>query len=292
MTSVFVRNCRNFAASLLGAAVLVTSVPASAQVPASQPVRQTQDEVAQAETVRDGLMRVLEQYPPQVAAVLKLDPSLLSSEAYIAGYKSLQAYLKEHPEILRSPAFYFQQVQPPNDGQRSYYDDPRERAWRDLTETVQIIAVTVTVFLGFAWLFRTAIDYRRWGRLARVQAEAHTKLLDRFAGNDELLAYVQSPAGARFLQSSPIALDGSAKPVGAPINRILWSIQAGVVLAAAGLGLYYVSRNIDGYRAEPVFMFAILLLAVGLGFAASAALSYLLSRRLGLLETPRTSASE
>ena len=237
-------------------------------------------------------MKVLEQYPPQVAAVLKLDPSLLSSEQYIAGYKALLAYLKEHPEILRSPAFYFQQVQPPDDGRRGYYEDPRERAWRDLTETVQIIAVTVTVFIGFAWLFRTAIDYRRWGRLARVQAEAHTKLLDRFAGNDELLAYVQSPAGARVLQSSPIALDGTAKPVGAPISRILWSIQAGVVLAAAGIGLYYVSRNIDSYRAEPIFMFAILLLAVGLGFAASAGFSYVLSRRLGLLEVPGKSAAE
>jgi len=27
--------------------------------------------------------------------------------------------------------------------------------------------------------------------------------------------------------------------VGAPFNRILWSVQAGIVLAAAGLGLWF-----------------------------------------------------
>jgi hypothetical protein len=127
------------------------------------------------------------------------------------------------------------------------------------------------------------VDYRRWGRLAKVQAEAHTKLLDRFTGNDELLAYVQSPAGSRFLKSSPITLDGNSKPMGAPLARILWSMQAGVVLAAAGMGLNYVSRHIDPYRADPIFMFSTLALSVGLGFMVSASISYLMSKRLGLL---------
>jgi hypothetical protein len=80
--------------------------------------------------------------------------------------------------------------------------------------------------------------------------------------------------------------------VGAPIARILWSMQAGVVAAAAGIGLYYVSKNIDVERAEPVFMFAILLLAVGLGFVVSAGLSFALSRRLGLLELPKATATD
>ena len=136
-----------------------------------------------------------------------------------------------------------------------------------------------------AWLIRTAIDYRRWGRLAKVQAEAHTKLLDRFTGNDELLAYVQSSAGARFLKSSPITLDGSNKPMGAPLARILWSMQAGVVLRR-GIGLNFVSRNIEPYRAEPVYMFSALRLSIGIGFFAAAA-SYMMSKRLGRSRGPR-----
>jgi hypothetical protein len=31
-----------------------------------------------------------------------------------------------------------------------------------------------------------------------------------------LLAYVQSPAGQRFLSSSPLAIDGEVRPAGAP----------------------------------------------------------------------------
>jgi hypothetical protein len=87
--------------------------------------------------------------------------------------------------------------------------------------------------------------HRRWGRLAKVQAEAHTKLLDRFTANDELIAYVQSPAGSQFLQSAPIALDPGARRMGAPFNRILWSVQAGLVLGMAGLGLRFISGSKD-----------------------------------------------
>ncbi len=60
------------------------------------------------------------------------------------------------------------------------------------------------------WLIRTFIDYRRWLRLTRIQTDAHTKLLDRLTSNEDLMAYIQSPSGRRFLESAPIALDGGA----------------------------------------------------------------------------------
>ena len=182
--------------------------------------------------------------------------------------------------MRRSPAFYLEPVRAREEG---YYQDPRERAWNNTIEMFGVFMIILTIAGTLAWLIRTAIDYRRWGRLAKVQAEAHTKLHDRFTGNDELLAYVQSSAGARFLKSSPITLDGSNKPMGAPLARILWSMQAGVVLAAAGIGLNYVSRNVETYRAEPLFMFSTLALSVGVGFMVSAAASYVMSKRLGLL---------
>ena len=123
-----------------------------------------------------------------------------------------------------------------------------------------------------------------------MQTEAHTKLLDRFTGNEELLAYVKSPAGAKFLESAPIMLDGGPRMMGAPINRILWSMQAGVVLAACGIGMNYVSRRVDPYSQDPVFAVSVILLSLGLGFFASAALSFVLSRRLGLIDPETQSA--
>jgi hypothetical protein len=242
-------------------------------------VMQEEDPTA-ARKVRDEFVLVLRKYPPAVAQVLKLDPSLISTDQYLAPYPAITAFLNQHPEVRRSPAFYLEPIRASEGG---YYEDPRDRAWRDTTEMVSIFVVMLTVASFFAWLIRTAVDYRRWGRLAKVQAEAHTKLLDRFTGNDELLAYVQSPAGSRFLKSSPISLDGSSRSMAAPLTRILWSMQAGVVMASAGLGLNYVSRHIDPYRADSVFLFSALALSVGLGFIVSAAASYIMSKRLGLL---------
>ena len=232
-----------------------------------------------AEAVRNEFMNVLRKHPDSVAAVLKLDPSLLSG-TYLAEYPEVQAFLNKHPEIRRSPAYYLQGIRT---GDREYYYDPRAQAWNNTVEMVGVFLIFLAVTGALGWLVKTAIDYRRWGRLAKVQAEAHTKLLDRFTGNDELLAYVQSPAGARFLKSSPITLDGSARTMGAPLARILWSIQAGMVLTVTGLGLGYVSRRIDPYHADPVFMFSVLALSIGIGFILSAFASYILSRRLGLM---------
>jgi hypothetical protein len=153
-----------------------------------------------------------------------------------------------------------------------------------------VFVIVLTVLAALAWMVRTAIDYRRWGRLTKVQTEAHTKLLDRFTGNEELLAYVKSPAGAKFLESAPIMLDGAPRMMGTPVNRILWSMQAGVVLAACGIGMNYVSRRVDPYSQDPLFAVSVILLSIGLGFFASAALSFVLSRRLGLIDTETQSA--
>ena len=51
----------------------------------------------------------------------------------------------------------------------------------------------------FAWLVRSAIDYRRWLRAMKIQTEAHTKIVDRLASNEDLLAYMQSAAGQRSI---------------------------------------------------------------------------------------------
>ncbi len=96
------------------------------------------------------------------------------------------------------------------------------------------------------------MDYRRWIRQNKVQTEVHTKLLERLTGNDELLAYIQSPAGAKFLESSPITLDAGPRNVGAPLGRILWTIQAGVVLLAGGVGLLMVGAKMTDDAAQGV----------------------------------------
>ena len=258
----------------------------SAQAPAAQRAAEQNNRQAQAvvdqnaEHVREQFVEILQKYSPALGQILRLDPSLMNREDYMAAYPSVVAFLQQHPEISRNPSYYLQRY---TSDYSAYYSDPRARAWENMVEWFAVISIMLAVFLALGWLVRTAINYRRWGRITKVQTEAHTKLLDRFTGNEDLLAYVKSPAGAKFLESAPITLDGAPRTMSAPMNRILWSMQAGVVLAACGIGMNYVSYRVDPYSQDPVFTFSVILLSLGIGFFASAALSFFLSRRLGLI---------
>ena len=175
-------------------------------------------------------------------------------------------------------------------GEADYFD--RRSAAANAIENVFVgLEVTIGVVFGIgtlAWLLRSAIDYRRWLRAMKIQTDAHTKIVDRLSSNDDLLAYMQSPTGQRFLTASlgvPAAAEMAApQTVGAPFNRILWSVQAGIVLAAAGFGLWIAKNGVIEEVAQPLQVISILAIALGVGFVASAFASYLLSRQLGLVQ--------
>ena len=235
-----------------------------------------------AELTRRELMGVLKQYPPSLGLVLKLDPNLMTNEPFLQSYPNLNAFLAKHPEVRRSPDFFFNEIY--GYGGSTYYRSEAREMWEMVMAGVGIFVIVATMLTAIAWIVRTLVDYRRWHRLSKTQAEAHTKLLDRFTSNAELLAYVQSPAGARFLQSAPISLDPGARTLGAPFARILWSVQAGLVLGAAGFGLYYVSGRVNEEVTQPIFTLGIVALSLGAGFVMSAIVSFVLSRQLGLFE--------
>ncbi|MCS7041921.1 MAG: hypothetical protein NZR01_03935 [Bryobacteraceae bacterium] len=130
-----------------------------------------------------------------------------------------------------------------------------------------------------ARLVRTFIDYRRWSRVARVQAEVHAKIPDRLASNEDLLADIHSPAGQKFLESAPIHLESGGRPVAAPLGRILWAVQGGIVMRAAGAGLLFISTRVDPLAAQPLHTFGTLALAPGAGFLLSAVAAFAISRR-------------
>lgn len=251
-----------------------------------------------ADQTRRELGQLLDRQPPALQEVLRLDPALLADPAYLVPYPALQAFIAAHPEIARNPTFFLGEARPARDD-----TSPQAlalRAWERVFEMVTIVMVFLSITGVLVWLVRTLVDYRRWLRVSRVQAEAHAKLLDRLTQNDELLTYVQSPAGSAFLASAPIPLDAGPRSIGAPFSRILWSVQAGVVLAFAGLGLFWASQRVAPEMAPPLSVLGILASMVGAGFAVSAFVAHALARRLGLVDrtpppapaaTPADSAS-
>ena len=264
---------------------------AAAPVPAPQPVQTQAISSFDAEQTRQQLETLMRQYPPSLSEVLRNDPSLLTNDHYLATYPVLAGFLGEHPEVAHNPAFFIGT----NQG-RSWNEDTPQiqaiRAWQDMVQGLQIITVVGIITTAFIWIIRTLLDYRRWLRVTRVQAEVHGKLLDRFASNEDLLAYIQTPAGRKFLESAPIPLDADvSRTVSAPINRILWSVQVGVIVAAGSLGLLYISGREIQEIGRPLFAMGSVGLALGAGFVVSALVSYLLSRRLGLVANRSATAT-
>lgn len=230
-------------------------------------------------TTRQQFRELLERHPPQVGRVLKMDPTLFHNQAYLATYPALGAFLNEHPEVAHTPSYYLEGVYVPGDIRP---ETVTERIWRDTMEGFAIFLAIGVVVMTLVWLIRTLIEYRRWSRLSHVQTEVHNKLLDRFATNEELMNYIQTPAGKRFLESAPLQLEAGPRPASAPVSRILWSIQVGLVLLAAGIGLLIVSNNVQKEIVQPMYGFAVLTMSLGVGFVVSSFVSYVLSRRLGL----------
>lgn len=235
---------------------------------------------ASSEDTRAAFLQVLNRYPPQVSKVLKLDPSLFSNASYLASYPALSEFVAQHPEVAHAPAFFLEPIYITGDL------PPRTASERMWAETREGIAVLVTMLLvagTLAWLIRTLIEHRRWSRLARTQVEMHGKLMDRLQSNEELLAYMQTAAGKRFLESAPIPVDSSPRAVSAPIGRILWSVQVGLIVAMGGIGLQIVSRTVDKSASQPLVAMGVLAAAIGFGFLLSAVVSYVMSKRLGLI---------
>jgi hypothetical protein len=238
-----------------------------------------------AEETRREFYETLDKYPPSLGRVLRLDPSLLTNAAYLASYPNLAEFIGRNPDVPRNPDYYLERYQ----SQWSYNEpqDPRAaslRMWREALEFLGPFAVFCVVLFALFSLIKYVVEYRRWARVSKVNAEVHNKILDRFGSNEELLAYVDSPAGRRFLEATPIAPTPSASgSVNAPYARILLSVQVGVLLVALGFGFVLVSgRAIE--EIQPILSsLAALAFCLGVGSIASAGASYLLSRKLGLL---------
>ena len=285
------------AASAVLLALLLTPVSAGAQTAPgvrspSQPPAPTPAEATapadigdfNAERVREQFIEVLEKYPPSLGRVLKLDPSLMANDAYLAPYPGVAAFLAQHPEVGRNPSYFLERIYvSDSDGRWPDAAAQRRNEIQEMLAAFAAFLVFLVVVGVVMWLIRTILETRRWNRVSKTQAEVHTKLLDRFSSNEDLLAYIQTPVGRRFLESGPAPVADDVRPVGAPFSRILLSIQAGVVLTAAALGMLFLNSRMDDEVSAFFLVIGVVTLAVGLGFLASGAAAYVISSRLGLL---------
>jgi hypothetical protein len=211
----------------------------------------------------------------------------MTSEAYLAPYPMLAEFLRQNPGVTHNPGFFVGPSRSELD-QSSRYNSTAHEISEDFAALL-VLGGLMTLMGLIAWGMRNLIEHRRWLRASKAQSEAHARVFDRLSSNEDVLAYIQSPAGQRYLQSAPLAIEG-ARSFGAPIGRILLAAQAGTVVAFLGGGLWFASTrlavNPNATEVAPVFFTAsMVVIAVGLGLLASSAIAYVLSRQLGLLRS-------
>ncbi len=146
---------------------------------------------------------------------------------------------------------------------------------------VPIVAI-IMVFGGIVAVFWVVFSTIRRLKVARVQSEVHSKLIDKVGSSPEFLTFLDSDAGKQLVASL-----GIEQPSREPYSRILSSVQAGVILLFVGIALLVLGGHFAN-AAEGFFILGGLAVALGIGFLISAGLSYRLSKAFGLFERERT----
>ena len=103
-----------------------------------------------------------------------------------------------------------------------------------IIEPLAVGSVFIVLIGILGWIIRGIMNHRRWLRVSKLQTDMQNKLLERFTSNEEMLAFIQTSAGQRFLESASVAAEPGPRTLSAPVGRMLWSIQLGIVILVAG----------------------------------------------------------
>lgn len=110
--------------------------------------------------------------------------------------------------------------------------------------------------------------------LRRAQKNAMQKhMLEKFSTAQDFAAFVQSPAGQKYMESFTDA-------VTTPMNSIFNSVKVGFVLMCAGIGFLAGAPGANGLT----FRIGWVAFTSGVGFLCAAAVSYFLARKIRLRE--------
>ena len=256
---------------------------------ANQPVVSEKDLAA----TQEQLIKLLK-VSPTLTSVVSRDPSLLSNSEYVSrNNPELERFLQSHPEIARNPDYYlFTNLK--GDGEPSealerkvWPELPREQRGSPVMQQLIGDGLPFLVFLcilsALIWLTHVILENRRWGRIFRLQSEVHSKVMDKFASSQELLGYMNTDVGKRFLEAAPIPVGFErSQPVPSPVARVLTPLQIGIVMALLGVGLLSLRSSLPE-GAAALLVVGIVVLMPGLGFIISAGITWFLARHLGLM---------
>ena len=125
------------------------------------------------------------------------------------------------------------------------------------------------------WVVFVIVDGFRRRQQVRLAAEFQTRLLERIGSAREFGEFMSTESGARFLDA--ISVDRNAAQTG-----ILRTLQFGIVSLVMGFAVFVLARG-KSY-AEGLLIVATISVALGASLLLASALSYLLSKRMGMFD--------
>jgi hypothetical protein len=280
--------------ALLAAAPPLHAAQTRAAAPASAPAGAVVSDSDLAAT-QDQLIKLL-RLSPTLTTVVEHDPSLLANQEYVnRNNPQLGQFLISHPEVTRNPEFYlFTHL----NGEGGRRDEALERAvWPEMTqpwrppsamqrfaEDLVPLMVFVCILGAILWLVRQFLENRRWNRIFKLQTEVHGRLIEKFGSNQELLTYMDTEAGKRFLEAAPIPVGFEPEQrMPNAVARVLTPLQIGIVLTLLGIGMLLLRNALGTEMRAPMLLLGTVALMPGLGFILSAGITWALAARLGLM---------
>lgn len=147
---------------------------------------------------------------------------------------------------------------------------------RQIMEMVAPMIAVLGFFVMVGWVV-WVLNRGRRERTARL-VELQNRMLEKFASSEEFVAFLQTPEGQQYLKSF------TAEPRANPKEKILKSVRTGVILIVVSAGLMAIGFiiGLSHPTEDPPFVIGFLAMFLGIGFLASAAVSYYMSKAWGL----------
>jgi len=142
--------------------------------------------------------------------------------------------------------------------------------------------IVLPLVFAFVMLLIVVAAIERWRR-EKHRLDLQKAVLERVGSVKDLAEFLTTEQGQRFLTSLAPAQFRTH-------HRGLWSVRIGIVLLTVGLFLMVAlhSLPLGGDPPRPLLLLLLLFIALGVGMLLSAALSFLIGRRLGLIGQGRS----
>ncbi len=171
-----------------------------------------------ARETRTDFENVLKRLPPSVGRVMRLDPSLMRNQTYLAPYPTLSAFLQTHPAVVQNPGYYLEHIEDQFWNPREPQDAKSQtlRIWEEMFQGFAIFVVLSTVTSAVLWLLKTLVEHRRW--------YSHVEGTDRGAHEAARSVHVERRFSWPTCRRHPENASWNRLPCRSTVNRSPWRL--------------------------------------------------------------------